>query len=98
MKARVSSLIGIARRAGKVAAGNAQVEAMLKKREGFLLIMAEDAFGAQKKYSQWAGDLRLPVLISGTKEELGNAIGLSPRSVVLILDQGFAKAILAKRS
>ena len=98
MNTRILSLIGIARRAGKIATGDAQVEAMLKKRKGFLLIMAEDASGAQKKYNQWAGDLKLPILVIGTKLELGHSIGLSPRSAVLILDQGFAKAILLARS
>ena len=98
MSTRILSLMGIARRAGKVATGDAQVEAMMKKGKGFLLIIAEDAQGAQKKYKQWAGDLRLPVLVTGTKLELGLSIGLSPRSSVLILDQGFAKAILQARS
>lgn len=98
MNTRVQSLIGIARGAGKVATGNAQVEAYMKKRKGFLLIMAEDALGTQKKYNQWAGDLKLPILVMGTKMELGHSIGLSPRSAVLILDQGFAKAILLARS
>ena len=94
MNVRIGALIGIARRAGKVAAGQAQVEAMMKKRRGYLLIMAEDAAGVQKKYWQWAGDLKLPVLITGTKEELGQSLGLSPRSILLIMDQGFAKALL----
>ena len=98
MNTRIQSLIGIARRAGKIATGDAQVEAMMKKRRGFLLIMAEDAPGVQKKYDQWAGDLKLPMLVMGTKLELGHSIGLSPRSAVLILDQGFAKAILLARS
>ncbi|WP_075366056.1 L7Ae/L30e/S12e/Gadd45 family ribosomal protein [Desulfosporosinus metallidurans] len=98
MTTRILSLMGIARRAGKVATGDAQVEAMLKKGKGFLLIIAEDAQGAQKKYKQWASDLKLPVLVTGTKLEIGLSIGLSPRSSVLILDQGFAKAILLARS
>ncbi len=98
MNTRIQSLIGIARRASKIATGDAQVEAMMKKRKGFLLVIAEDAQGAQKKYDQWASDLKLPVLITGTKLEIGHAIGLSPRSAVLILDQGFAKAILLARS
>ncbi|SDG71884.1 L7Ae/L30e/S12e/Gadd45 family ribosomal protein [Desulfosporosinus hippei] len=98
MNTRIESLVGIARRAGKIASGDAQIEAMLKKRKGFLLIIADDAHGAQKKYTQWANDIRLPVLITGTKLELGCSIGLSPRSAVLILDQGFAKAILLARS
>ncbi|HEY8909618.1 MAG TPA: ribosomal L7Ae/L30e/S12e/Gadd45 family protein [Desulfosporosinus sp.] len=98
MNTRIQSLIGIARRASKIATGDAQVEAMLKKRKGFLLIIAEDAPGAQKKYNLWANDLKLPVLVTGTKLEIGHSIGLSPRSAVLILDQGFAKAILLARS
>ncbi|WP_407307816.1 L7Ae/L30e/S12e/Gadd45 family ribosomal protein [Desulfosporosinus sp. SB140] len=98
MNSKIHSLIGIARRAGKVASGDAQVEALLKKRMGYLLILAEDAPGAQKKYDLWANDLKLPVVITGTKQEIGHCIGLSPRSAVLILDQGFAKAILLARS
>ena len=98
MNTRIQSLIGIARRAGKVASGDAQVEAMLKKRKGFLLIIAEDAQGAQKKYNSWASDLKLPILVTGTKLDIGHSIGLSPRSAVLILDRGFAKAILLARS
>ena len=98
MNSRIQSLIGLARRAGKIASGDAQVEALLKKRVGYLLILAEDAHGAQKKYDQWAKDLRLPVVITGTKQEIGHSIGLSPRSAVLILDHGFAKAILLARS
>ncbi|AFM42426.1 ribosomal protein HS6-type (S12/L30/L7a) [Desulfosporosinus acidiphilus SJ4] len=98
MNSRIQSLIGLARRAGKVASGEAQVEALLKKRMGYCLILAEDAPGAQKKFEHWATDLKLPVVITGTKHELGYSIGLSPRSAVLILDQGFAKAILLARS
>jgi len=98
LNTRIESLVGIARRAGKIASGDAQIEAMFKKRKGYLLIIAEDAHGAQKKYSQWAKDIKLPVIIAGTKLELGCSIGLSPRSAVLVLDQGFAKAILLARS
>ncbi|AGA69997.1 ribosomal protein HS6-type (S12/L30/L7a) [Desulfitobacterium dichloroeliminans LMG P-21439] len=95
---RIYSLLGLARRAGKITSGESQVEAMLKKRKGHLLILAEDAQGTHKKYQQWAEDLRLPVMIIGTKLELGVAIGLSPRSTVLVMDVGFAKAILKIRS
>lgn len=98
MTERIYSLLGIARRAGKITSGESQVEAMLKKRKGKLLVLAEDAPGTHKKYSQWAEDLKIPVLIFGTKQELGKAIGLSMRSTVLVMDDGFAKAILKVRS
>ena len=94
MTASFLGLIGLARRAGKVASGEAQVEAMLKQQKGYLLILAEDAPGAQKKFVLWAKDLKVPVLIKGGKEELGRAIGLTPRAAVLVMDEGFAKAIL----
>lgn len=95
---RIYSLLGLARRAGKITSGESQIEVMLKKGKGYLLILAEDAPGTHRKYTQWAEDLRLPVLIAGTKTGLGIAIGLSPRSTILVMDDGFAKAILKVRS
>lgn len=87
----------MARRAGKVCSGEAQVEALLKKKRGNLLLIAQDSPGANTKYSQWAKDINIPVLIEGSKLELGLAIGLSPRSIVLIMDRGFADAIIKGR-
>lgn len=98
MIVKILSYIGMARRAGKIVSGESQVEAMLKKNKGQLLILAEDAPGVQRKYEQWAGDLKIPIIIIGTKQELGIALGLSPRSVILVMDDGFAKAILKARS
>lgn len=97
MTERIYSLLGIARRAGKITSGESQVEAMLKKGKGNLLVLAEDAPGTYKKYSQWAQDLNIPVLIFGKKQDLGKAIGLSLRSTILVMDEGFAKAILKVR-
>lgn len=97
MTERIYSLLGIARRAGKITSGESQVEAMLKKGKGKLLVLAEDAPGTHKKYSQWASDLDIPIFIFGDKQELGKAIGLSQRSTVLVMDEGFAKAILKVR-
>ena len=98
MNQTVASLLGLARRAGKIASGYAQIEALLKKGKGFLLILAEDAPGSSKRFRQWAEDLGLPVITAGAKEELGVAVGLSPRAALLVLDEGFAKAILKARS
>jgi ribosomal protein L7Ae-like RNA K-turn-binding protein len=94
LKPRIASLIGIARKAGKVYSGESQVEALLKKKQGTLLIIAEDCPGAFTKFSRWAQDLGIPVIRTGSKLQLGSSIGLSPRSTILIDDQGFTKAIL----
>ncbi|NLP45206.1 MAG: L7Ae/L30e/S12e/Gadd45 family protein [Peptococcaceae bacterium] len=93
MNPKVVSLLGLARRAGKVYSGESQVEAMLKRKKGYLVIIAEDSPGANAKFGQWAKELNIQVLLGGDKEELGLAIGLSPRAVILIADQGFADAI-----
>lgn len=58
------------------------------------MIIAEDSPGSITKYTQWADDLHIPVMICSTKQELGTAVGLSPRALILIMDDGFAKAII----
>ena len=90
----MKSLLGMARRAGKVYSGESQVEAFLKKRKGDLLIIAKDSSNALTKFERWCQDLKIPVIIDGTKEEIGISIGMSPRSAVLIIDRGFAEAML----
>jgi len=96
VRLEITSMLGLARRAGKVYTGESQVEALLKKKKGYLLLIAEDSPGAYTKFSPWAHDLDIPVLKIGTKQELGSAVGLSPRSIILIDDKGFADAILKK--
>lgn len=91
------SLLGMARRAGKISSGESQVEAYLKKKKGYLLLIAEDSPGANTKFSQWAKDINIPVLVGGSKQELGLAVGLSPRAVILVMDRGFAKAIAKEK-
>lgn len=97
MIAPIRNYLGLARRAGKVVSGDSQVEAFLKRKKGCLLIIAEDAPGARKKYLNWATELKLPVIIDSNKQELGLTLGASPRAAVLITDEGFAQAILQAR-
>lgn len=94
MTPKILSLLGMARRAGKISSGESQVEAYMKKQKGFLLLIAADSPGAVNKYQKWAEDNHIPVLIAGTKQELGAAIGLSPRALILVMDHGFAQAII----
>ncbi|HHV64407.1 MAG TPA: L7Ae/L30e/S12e/Gadd45 family protein [Peptococcaceae bacterium] len=98
MSSKLFALLGMARRAGQIAAGESQVEALLKKRKGYLLILAEDSPGAINKFERWAKDINIPVLLVENKHELGLALGLSPRSAVLIMDRGFARAIWQEKN
>ncbi|MCL1790786.1 MAG: ribosomal L7Ae/L30e/S12e/Gadd45 family protein [Peptococcaceae bacterium] len=91
---RIKNWLGIAQKAGKLAAGTAQVEALIKKNKGYLLILAQDAPGLIKKFEPWGHDADIPVQILSTKEELGQAIGGSPRGVMLVLDMNLAQAMI----
>ncbi|MDR1961919.1 MAG: ribosomal L7Ae/L30e/S12e/Gadd45 family protein, partial [Gracilibacteraceae bacterium] len=92
MNAKVAALLGLARKAGKIAGGGSGTEALLKKRKGFLLVAAADAPNALKKYGAWTKDIGVPLIVEGNKRELGAAVGMSPLAVILVMDAGFARA------
>jgi len=94
---KMKSLLGLARKAGKIYSGESQVEALLKKKKGDLVIIAEDSRSALTKFEKWSQELKIPIIIGGSKEELGSSLGISPRSIVLIADKGFAEAIIKER-
>ncbi|KAB2954353.1 L7Ae/L30e/S12e/Gadd45 family protein [Heliorestis acidaminivorans] len=92
--AKFYALLGFARRAKKVASGETAVEANLKKGKVLLLILSEDGSEhSSEKYEQWCQDIGVKTVRFGTKIALGTALGQSPRTMVAILDEGFAKAI-----
>jgi ribosomal protein L7Ae-like RNA K-turn-binding protein len=91
---KIDNLLGLAQKAGKLASGSAQVEALMKKKKGYLLILARDAPGLIKKFELWGQDEEIPVLILADKEELGRAAGSGPKGVMLVLDSGLAKGMI----
>ncbi|MDD2420756.1 MAG: ribosomal L7Ae/L30e/S12e/Gadd45 family protein [Heliobacteriaceae bacterium] len=94
MLTKIHALLGLARRAGKLVSGESAVEANLRNGKTKLLILAEDLSPlAAQKYQLWGRDLGIPVLTFGEKASLGLAVGQSPRALVAILDEGFARAI-----
>lgn len=98
-KKGVLTLLGFAQKGKNLAAGEANVEAYLKKGRVCLLLIAEDQSARnQQKWQYLAEDYEIEAILFGTKEELGHAIGLSPRGIVGITDEQMAKAILKKIS
>ena len=91
---KVKEWLGLARKAGKIAAGSAQVEALIRKKKGYLLILAQDAPGLIRKFELWGKDIGIPALILSSKEELGQATGGPPRGVMLVLDRNLAQAMM----
>lgn len=89
------NLLGLSRRAGKLAPGENQVTLAIKRHQAVLVIIAEDAGAAvYRKYHLWTQDLGIPLVKLGTKVALGHAIGMGPHAVLAILDQEFGGRIL----
>ena len=98
-KKKILSLFGLAARAGKMASGEFQTETAVKSGTAFLVVIAQDASNNTKKlFQDKCSFYKIPILILGTKEELGHAIGKEYRASLAILDAGFAEAIIKKQS
>lgn len=96
---KISSLLGIAQRAGFVVSGsNLLLSELSRKRagKGWLVVVAEDALTAtgddliDKSLRAGLTVVRLPM----TKFELGLTIGKNERGYVMIKDSGIAGRIL----
>ena len=88
------SLLGLCKRAGNLFAGEVAAEQAVRKKQAYLLILAQDASkNTKKKFTNSAVYYELPLAEIGTKEELGRAIGAEMRSIIAITEKGFAKKL-----
>ncbi|PKM87281.1 MAG: L7Ae/L30e/S12e/Gadd45 family protein [Firmicutes bacterium HGW-Firmicutes-12] len=93
----VYTLLGFARKSGKLFAGESAVKAAVKNKNAKLVILAEDLPEKRKIY--WSNYLELSdikVVNIGTKEDYGRVLGLSERGLIAISDKKMAAAILEK--
>ncbi len=94
---KVLSMFGLAARAGRLASGEFQTETAVKSGTAYLVVVAEDASDNTKKmFQDKCTFYKVPIIIYGTKEELGHAIGKEYRASLALLDEGFAKAVMKK--
>ena len=90
----IRTLLGFARKGGTLLCGEAAVETGLKRRQLSLVIFSVDVPEKRRNnWIKWCEDLELPYLIMGSKEEIGNALGMSPRGIIGIRDSKMAAAI-----
>lgn len=91
---KVLSALGMAARARRLADGGFSVEKAVKSGRARLVIVAADASAnTTKQFLDMCLYYHVPVYRYGEKETLGHAIGKELRSVVAVLDSGFADAI-----
>lgn len=91
------SLVGIAKKAGRISVGESAVKDSIRFGKCGLVIIAGDASDNTKKSvinsCKYYGATYYEV---GTKEEIGRAIGKGNTSSVSVNDEGLAKAIEEK--
>jgi ribosomal protein L7Ae-like RNA K-turn-binding protein len=90
MQPKVLRLLGLAKRAGKIACG---MDAVMNAAGGsMLVILANDAGNSVKRKAERSGTqtMTLPY----TKEELGRAIGRKTCAIAALADKEFTRGIL----
>ena len=93
---RLTALLGLAQKAGKLAAGEQAVEKSIRSGKARLVLIAEDASeNTRKGYRDMATYYTVPCYQILSKDAFGNAIGKSPKAALVIMDAGFVKAIRA---
>ena len=92
---KISSLIGLATKAGKIVSGEFSTEKSVKTGNGFLVVAAEDASeNTKKKFRNMCSFYQVPIYFYGDKESLGRAMGKEYRACLAVQDENFAKAIM----
>jgi ribosomal protein L7Ae-like RNA K-turn-binding protein len=92
---KILSLLGIAAKGRNVVSGEFQTLEAIKKGSAMLVIIAEDASDNTKKlFADKSSFYRIPIVVYGTKEELGGSIGKDFRSSLGVCNAGLADAII----
>ncbi len=93
------SMLGMAKKAGKIKDGSFLAERSVKSGKARLVILAGDASpNTKKKFTDKCRYAGIPVREYSDMDSIGASLGGSPKSVVSIEDDGFAKAVLGKIS
>lgn len=93
---KVAALLGLARRARKVASGAEAVESAVKRHSVRLILSATDASAnSVAKSRTLAAKAGLVWMQALGKEELGAVLGGAPRACIAVTDPHFAGAIMS---
>lgn len=88
------SMISLATRAGKTVSGQEQVISAVRCGRARLVIISEEASsGTRKKISDKCAYYNVPLVILGTRKELGKACGRQERTAAAVTDDGLARAV-----
>lgn len=93
-ESRVLGLIGITKKAGKIACGIEAVEETIKMKKARLVLIATDASEKTKQNVTYCCvKYHIPIAIFSTIESISNAIGKSNKAVISIKDKNLGEEI-----
>lgn len=88
---RIYSFIGLARKAGGVAAGDYAAEYAIKRGRAACVILAQDASpNTAKKYRNICNSRGIKLISFGTRQRLGGILGKDAYSVIAVTDKRFS--------
>lgn len=91
---KIVNLLSMAQRAGKCASGRTQAQKALESKKAVLMLIATDASADSKaEFYKLAEKYEIKKFEVLNRERLGSALGKEQRSVAVLLDRGFGKAM-----
>lgn len=95
MNNRITSMIGLATKAGKTVAGEFSVEKAVQTGKASMVIVANEASeNTVKKFKNKCEFYKIPFYVYGSKDELGKSTGNGTRTSIAVIDEGFSKSII----
>ena len=86
--------LGLARKAGRLVAGDALCEDALARRRAWMIIVASDAgANTRERFCALCEKAGVELVLFGTKAELGQRLGRDAYAVVAVLNRSFAGQI-----
>lgn len=91
---KVEAILGFAQASGRLVSGDMAVTHRLQRGQVHVVLMAHDAGErTRRRYHRLCAEADVPLLIWGTKEDLGRVLGRPHRSVVGVTDPKFARML-----
>lgn len=95
IKNKFLSLLGLCQKAGKMISGSMQCESAIRSGKAYLVIISEEASKSTvDDFTRLCSDRDIPYVITGTKAELGDAIGKYNRTLLAVSDPAFKEMIV----
>lgn len=95
MDKKILSMLGIAKKAGKVASGEFLCEEAIRNGKAKVVIVSEEASdNTKKRFRDKTTYYQVPLYERFDMETLGKAIGSETRAVISVNDAGIARTII----